>query len=106
MRDGFNPQKAMVAIKRAIEATFDDGQWQELGYLIGDVTIVQDHPRLLRSLHWGDSDYGGCIFDVLPDLLGPNFKNLQTIERFVGLAGCGKSGFRAAVAGRREEDEA
>jgi hypothetical protein len=40
---------------------------------------------LLRSLHWGDDDYGGCIFDVLLELLGADFRNLRTVEEFVGL---------------------
>jgi hypothetical protein len=85
MRTGFNSGRAIVALKRAMEETFDDGRWQELGYLLGKANVVQDHPRLLRSLYWGDPDYGGCIFDVLPELLGWEFKDLGTVERFVGL---------------------
>lgn len=85
MKEGFSTQKAMVALQRAIVATFDDGRWQELGYLLGEHEAVVNHHRLLRSLHWGDSDYGGHVFDVLENLLGPNFNNLQQIEEFVGL---------------------
>jgi hypothetical protein len=85
MKEGFSTGKAMVALQRAIVATFDDGRWQELGYLLGEHEAVVNHHRLLRSLHWGDSDYGGHVFDVLENLLGPNFNNLQQIEEFVGL---------------------
>ena len=50
MRDGFDTDKAILALKRAMEATLDDGRWQELGYLLGKAVVVQEHPRLLRSL--------------------------------------------------------
>jgi hypothetical protein len=46
---------------------------------------VVNNPRLLRSLHWGDDDYGGHVFDVLQELVGRNLQNLQAIEEFVGL---------------------
>jgi hypothetical protein len=85
MKRGFSRDKAILALQRAIKATFDDGRWQELGYLVGKHDVVVGHGRLLRSLHWGDDDYGGCIFDVLPGLLGADFQNLRTVEEFVGL---------------------
>jgi hypothetical protein len=85
MKHEFSPDKAILALKRAMNATFDDGRWQELGYLLGKHDVIVGHGRLLRSLRWGDEDYAGCIFDVLPELLGSDFQNLQTIEDFVGL---------------------
>lgn len=87
MKPGFSRDKAILALQRAIKATFDDGQWQEIGYRVGKLDVVVGHGRLLRSLHWGDDDYGGCIFDVLPELLGADFQNLRTVEEFVGLRG-------------------
>lgn len=85
MRDGFNCDKAILALQRAIKATFDDARWHELGYLVGKHDLIASHGRLLRSLHWGDDDYGSCIFSVLPELLGEDFRNLRTIEEFVEL---------------------
>jgi hypothetical protein len=85
MKRSFSRDKAILALQRAIKATFDDGRWQELGYLVGKHDTVVGHGRLLRSLHCGDDDYGGCIFDVLPELLGADFRNLRTVEEFVGL---------------------
>jgi hypothetical protein len=35
MKDGFNGDKAILALQRAIRATFDDSRWHELGYLVG-----------------------------------------------------------------------
>jgi len=85
MRHDFNGDKAILALQRAIKATFDDARWHELGYLVGKHEVVAGHGRLLRSLYWGDDDYGSCIFTVLPDLLGNDFQNLRTVEEFVGL---------------------
>lgn len=85
MRRGFSRDKAILALQRAIKSTFDEGRWQELGYIVGKHDVVEGHERLLRSLHWGDDDYGRCIFDVLPELLGDDFRNLRTIEEFVDL---------------------
>ena len=31
---------------------------------------IADHPRLLRSLRFGDDDYDGCVLDVVPTVLG------------------------------------
>lgn len=91
MRPDADRRKMILALKRAIVATFDRGKWLELGYLIGEEDLISRHPRLLRSLEWGDSDYAGHVFTIIPSLLGtnsafgPNDENLKTIEEFVGL---------------------
>lgn len=85
MKKGFNRDRAILALQRAIAATFDQSRWYEFGYHMGNSAIIQDHPRLLRSLSWGDEDYGACIFQVLPILLGDDFQNLKAAEEFVGL---------------------
>jgi hypothetical protein len=83
MRSDFNRDKAILALQRAIKATFDDSRWHELGYLVGKHDVIADHERLLRSLHWGDDDYGSCVFAVLPDLLGHDLPwlNWHTLRR-------------------------
>lgn len=85
MKPNPNRNKVILAFKRAIEATFDDGEWRELGYLTDSISIIEGHPRLLRSLYWGDPDYGGNILQVLPRILGDNLENLKLVEEFVGL---------------------
>lgn len=80
-----NQNKVILAFKRAIVATFDDGMWRELGYLIDNSTIIEGHARLLKSLSWGDPDYDSCVLQVLPDILGNNLENLKKIEEFVDL---------------------
>lgn len=85
MKSDADRNKIILAFKRAIEATFDDGKWRELGYLTNSIQIIESHPRLLRSLSWGDSDYGGNILYVLPRIIGENLENLKILEDFVGL---------------------
>jgi hypothetical protein len=79
MRPNVNRNKVILALKRAIEATFDDGTWRELGYLTDSIEIIEGHSRLLRSLYWGDPDYDGNILQVLPKILGQNFENIEIV---------------------------
>lgn len=85
IRPDADQNKIMLGLKRAIEATFDDGKWRELGYMTGTISRIEGHRRLLRSLNWGDTDYGGCIFDVLPAVVGSSMENLTIVESYVGL---------------------
>ncbi len=55
----------MLAMQRAIVAEFNATDWHELGYLTGFHDYIQGHGRLLRSLGFGDDDYGACVFQAL-----------------------------------------
>lgn len=55
----------MLAMQRAIVAEFNATDWHELGYLTGFHDYIRGHARLLRSLGFGDDDYGACVFHVL-----------------------------------------
>ena len=85
MKTDANYNKAILALKRAIVATFDDGKWRELGYLTDSIEMISGHPRLLRSLSWGDDDYEGNVFAVLPRIIGDDPEKLRIVEEFVGL---------------------
>jgi hypothetical protein len=85
VRADVNRDKALVACKRCIEATFTESDWIELGYLTSSSTIVSNHPRLLRSLGFGDDDYGACVLDVLATIVGSDGEHLGTIEDFIRL---------------------
>lgn len=54
-----------MALQRAISKQFTESDWSEFGYSSGQHDFIRGHGRLLRSLHFGDEDYGGCIFQVL-----------------------------------------
>lgn len=74
-----------LALKRAIEDKFDSSDWDELGLMTGSSEYLSRHPRLYRSLSFGDDDYGACIVGVLPEVLGPDQEYLEDVIEFVGL---------------------
>jgi len=84
-RSTARPEKILVAAKRAVEKTFDAMKWKELAYSLGKPSIVENHPRLLRSLHWGDEDYANNTFDVLRELVGEKFEDLNQVVESVEL---------------------
>lgn len=88
--------KALLAISKAVEATFSKGDWLALGLVTDAQEAITRHSRLLRSLEWGDSDYAGNVLEVLPAVLGSRradvkgraaqaFPNLREVEEQVGL---------------------
>ena len=85
MRPNAPRSKIILALKKAIEATFDEGRWLELGYMLDKADLVEGHDRLLRSLHWQDQDYPACILQVLPAILGHSNENVSAVEDFVKL---------------------
>ena len=85
MKPDANRNKVIIALKKAIVSTFDDANWRELGYLTDCIDMISGHPRLLRSLHWGDDDYEGCVITMIPRVLGEDFEKLEIVEEYVGL---------------------
>lgn len=69
--DSQERKKVNVATKYAIEA-FSGNDWHSLGQLTGGLNIVQNHPRLLRSLSFGDDDYPSCAAEVLNEIFKKN----------------------------------
>ncbi len=57
--------KLMLAVQRAVVSQFTETDWLELGYETGEHDYIEWHHRLLRSLRFGDDDYGACVFQVL-----------------------------------------
>ncbi len=55
----------LIELRARVIANFDAGNWEELGLLTGHSDTINRHPRLLRSLSWGDEDYDGNVLTVL-----------------------------------------
>ena len=49
--------------------SFSSGEWTEIGYITGTDEWIDRHPRLLRSLNWGDADYTAHVFDAAAQIL-------------------------------------
>lgn len=58
--------KLMLALQRAVSDQFTQTDWEELGYETGEHNYITGHPRLTRSLYFGDEDYGACVVSVRP----------------------------------------
>jgi len=80
-------QKSQIVplLKRAIEATFNSEDWKEIGYATDTIEWIQQHPRLLRSLAWGDDDYGGHVYDAIGYILQQDDGNLEKILKHEGI---------------------
>lgn len=70
MRADADENAIIRAVVRVIEETFDRSRWLELALSTNNLDRVKKHPRLLRSLAWGDEDYLGCVIDMVPVILG------------------------------------
>ena len=69
----------VLAIQKAIDKTFNESDWKELGYRTGIDDWIERHPRLLRSLSWGDPDYGGHVLDAIEHVLEIDAANLDVL---------------------------
>ena len=74
-----NRRKLIPAISEAISNTFDKGDWRSIGYATENEERIQNHPRLLRSLQWGDDDYKGCVIDVVGHIYDSDDENVNTL---------------------------
>lgn len=68
--------RLMVAIHKAIVATFTDGDWRALGFQTGTLEWVTGHRRLLRSLDWEDEDYPDNALAAVTTMLDADIGNL------------------------------
>ncbi|WP_284879670.1 hypothetical protein [Acinetobacter variabilis] len=75
--------KLILELKRVIEKEFNASDWSEIALLVNADQIVHNHPRLLRSLSFGDDDYGANIIDVLRAISLKNPHYLQTIKDYL-----------------------
>lgn len=70
--------RTILALQKAVVATFDAAAWKEIGYKTGHIEYIRGHSRLLRSLGWGDDDYGACAFQAIEAILDGNIENLAS----------------------------
>ena len=73
----------LIQLKNAVVADFESSNWKELGALTNTLGEVERHPRLLRSLSWGDPDYDGLALTFLRKMIGTNDENLRVVQEYV-----------------------
>ncbi|OQM75378.1 hypothetical protein [Manganibacter manganicus] len=76
-------RRKVVEFKNIAVANFSSSNWIELGSLTDRFDLVNDHPRLLRSLSFGDDDYDGCALQVLMAMVEHAPENFGEVERYI-----------------------
>lgn len=75
--------KVVLALKHAIMECCDDKDaWLEMGYGTDTGSWIADHPRLLRSLDWGDPDYGSHVIAAVEHMLAQHPDNAQVLLEY------------------------
>ncbi len=72
-----------LALKDRISAHFTSSHWHDIALLTDSVDLILNHPRLLRSLSFGDEDYESNVTQVLLKIIRNNEQNLRKIEEYV-----------------------
>ena len=88
--------KRILNLRERIVSHFDAGDWEEIGFITGHSDIIDGHPRLIRSLSWGDSDYDGNVLSVLGSLAEREQESLTEIERLLDRKYPGESHYISA----------
>ncbi|GAB2793787.1 hypothetical protein [Dyella kyungheensis] len=81
---GFDLGKRILALREKVVAHFDANDWEEVGLLTGFSDLISRHPRLLRSLAWGDEDYSGNALQVLKNIADQDTSAFSVIETHIG----------------------
>lgn len=75
----------LFALHEFVRDHFTKADWFRIAYLTDSVELVEDHPRLLRSLDFRDEDYDGNSLQVLSKIITDSSANLYEIERYIEL---------------------
>lgn len=75
--------KKIIELKKIIIDSFDKSKWIELGLYMNSSELIEGHPRLLRSLDWGDDDYEGNVLQVLNRLIADRPERYEAIQAFI-----------------------
>lgn len=62
---------------------FDESDWRKLGLRTGFQDEIDNHPRLLRSLGWGDEDYSGHAHQMIAKICEADSENVAFIEEYI-----------------------
>lgn len=91
----------LIDLRTPIVANFDAGNWEEIGLLTGQSDRINRHPRLLRSLSWGDEDYAGNVLTILRSIVEADPRALPIIESYLDKRFPGESTFVSAKPSER-----
>ncbi|MBD3812834.1 MAG: hypothetical protein IE917_11530 [Betaproteobacteria bacterium] len=75
--------KRILALRERVVADFNAGDWEEVGLLTGYSDLISKHPRLLRSLSWGDEDYAGNALTIIKRIAEQDENAFSVFEKHV-----------------------
>lgn len=75
--------KDLLDLRNRILEKFTSSDWANVGLLAESERIISGHPRLLRSLYFGDEDYAGNVVEVLRSIERMNPAGLNAIEQYL-----------------------
>jgi len=75
--------KHILDLRNRIVSNFREENWDEVALLTGLSDLIHGHPRLLRSLSWGDEDYSGTVLDVVTIIAQNNSQALSVLETYL-----------------------
>ncbi len=73
----------LFALHDYIRDHFTKMDWIKVAYLTNSLDLIEDHPRLLRSLDFNDDDYEGNSLQVLARIISTDSGYLADIEEFI-----------------------
>jgi hypothetical protein len=76
-------REKLAPLARVVIEHFNSSDWTRLGAITGTLEMIRSHPRLLRSLSWGDPDYEEHVNVTLYEIASAEVGNLEQIEEFV-----------------------
>src|SRR5688572_1838770 len=76
--------REFIRLKDIAVEKFTSENWHDLSAIMGRSELVDNHPRLLRSLSFHDEDYGGCAVAVLKSLLASDPANWDLFLDYMG----------------------
>src|SRR6056297_4255080 len=72
----------LVDVKDFIVENFTQENFLELGIKTGWSEFINSHPRLLRSLSWGDPDYPSCVMELISRMQSRNDGSIEKIHEY------------------------
>lgn len=80
-------QKVVSVIRDYAIEKFSPAEWMDFGYITEASELIENHPRLLRSLAWGDDDYSVCATQVVNEALEEHPEKIQEVIEHFGVDG-------------------
>ena len=73
----------LLSLKERVVERFSKENWLEVGLLTGATDLMTRHPRLFRSMDWGDPDYPTAALEVLIAIAQMAPSNETLIEKYL-----------------------